>query len=107
MCVVTMNFPDHAFTPDQYGHNCTNCTADSDWKCDKAAHELGEQERGLKLLDAVKASAESRTVKSVYQADCRDAECCTQWWVQTSDGMFSGFDTEKEAREYAEHVESK
>ena len=50
-------FPDHVWDGDQYGHACNGCPPDSDWYCDKVAHELGEHECGLKLLEATKAQA--------------------------------------------------
>lgn len=49
-------WPDHAFAPDEHGHNCAGCDPESAWKCDKVAHGLGEHDRGLKLLDAIKAA---------------------------------------------------
>ena len=49
-------FPNHPFSPDAYGHNCTGCTSASPWKCDLVAHGLGEHEAGLKLLKAIEVT---------------------------------------------------
>lgn len=64
-----MKFPDHEFTPDEYGHNCTGCAPDSSWKCDAVAHGLGEHERGLKLLEAVTNPYRSQVVTKVGAMD--------------------------------------
>lgn len=48
-----MSFPNHPFTPDDYGHNCGECAPDSNWRCDRVAHGLGEHDAALKLLDAI------------------------------------------------------
>jgi hypothetical protein len=35
-------WPDHAWDdPDDDGHQCAGCGADSVWKCDPAAHNIG------------------------------------------------------------------
>jgi hypothetical protein len=47
-------WPDHEWAGDQYGHSCAGCEEASPWYCDKIAHNLGEHERGLRLLAAVK-----------------------------------------------------
>jgi hypothetical protein len=41
-------WPDHEWDdPDNDGHQCAGCGADSVWKCDPAAHQIGEHLRGL------------------------------------------------------------
>jgi hypothetical protein len=42
-------WPNHEWKGDEYGHNCAGCSPDSVWKCDKAAHRIGEfaRQQGL------------------------------------------------------------
>jgi hypothetical protein len=41
-------WPDHAWDdPDDDGHQCAGCGIDSVWKCDPAAHKIGEHLRQL------------------------------------------------------------
>lgn len=43
--VDRIQWPDHPWAGDEYGHNCTGCQPDSPWKCDKVAHNLGQVAR--------------------------------------------------------------
>jgi len=52
------SFPDHDWNGDKYGHACADCDQESPWYCDRVTHRLGEHERGLKLLDAIKEADE-------------------------------------------------
>lgn len=40
-----VEWPDHPWSGDDHGHNCTGCTEDSVWKCDSVAHGLGQVAR--------------------------------------------------------------
>jgi NAD-dependent dihydropyrimidine dehydrogenase PreA subunit len=51
-----VKWPDHAWAGDEHGHACAKCEEACPWYCDKIAHTLGETERGLKLLDAIRTT---------------------------------------------------
>ncbi len=49
-----MNWPDHPWAGNEYGHACQDCDPHGDWWCDRVAHNLGEEQRALNLLNAMK-----------------------------------------------------
>lgn len=48
-----VRWPDHEWSGDEHGHNCTKCEHGGLWMCDRVAHNIGMTIAAEKLLYAI------------------------------------------------------